>query len=176
MNSRGARRRVRLLQRELAVAVEVEGRLDRPGERPLVLVAPAAAVVELPLGRPATGAAAHHEDADRRLVGRLAAGIVGKPAREVLELLLEVALDAPDAVGPEVDLVAERRLAAHPDVAPGADHEPLRRAVLRRHRGKVVGVGPCPRVEPARRDRHRDVGVLIEVRGESHSIRAHHSS
>ena len=54
---------------------------------------------------------------------------------------VEVALHAPGALRAEVDLVAERRVAAHPDVAPRADHEPLRRAVLRRHRGEVLGVG-----------------------------------
>ncbi len=131
-----------------------------------MLVAPAAAVIELALDRAATRAAAHHEDTNRRLVGRLAWSVVGKPAREVLELLVEVAIDAPDAVGPEVDLMAERRVAAHPHVAPGADHEALRRAVLPRHRREVVCIRPCPRVEPARRDRHRHVCVLVEVSGE----------
>src|SRR3954452_22824328 len=146
--------------------MKVEGRFDRSGEWPLMLLAPVAAVVELPLDGPAAGAATHHEDADRSLVRRLAAGIVGKPAREVLELLLEVPLDAPDAVRPEVDLVAERRIAAHPDVAPRADHEALWRRVLRRHRCEVVRVRPRPRIEPARRNGHRDIRVPVEVRGE----------
>src|SRR5262249_34886082 len=126
------------LRREPAVAAQVERRLDRPRQRPLVLLAPAPAVVELALRGLTARPAAHHEEPDRRLAIRLARGVVRQPAREVLELLVEVPLDAPDAVAAEVDLVAEGGVPSHADMAPGADHEPLRRRVLGRHRREVI--------------------------------------
>ena len=107
--------------------------------------------------RPA-GAAAHDEDPDRRLV-LPAVPLVLQPAVEERELLLEVALDAPDRVRPEVDVERPGRVAAHADVAPRADDEPLRRLVLRRHRREVLAVGVREGVEPAGRVRARDVGV-----------------
>ena len=62
----------RLRAGEAPVAVEVVRRLDRACERPLPLLAPAPAVVELALGGAAARAAAHHEEPDRRLAGRVA--------------------------------------------------------------------------------------------------------
>ena len=56
---------VRRLARQQAVGVQVEAGLLGPRERPLVLVAPAPAVVELPERRLAAGAAAHDEDRGR---------------------------------------------------------------------------------------------------------------
>ena len=145
--------------------MEVVRGLDAPPERPFPLVSPGAAVVELPLGCLAAAAAAHHEDPHRGLAVGLAGRVVGEPPAEELELLLEVPLDAPDARGPEVDVVAEARVAAHPDVAPRADHEALRRGVLRRHRREVLGVGGGKRVVPARREGAGDVRMLVPVPG-----------
>ena len=139
---------------------EVVGRLDASCERPLPLLPPLAAVVELALRRPPAAATAHDEDAHRSLALGLAARVVRKPAVEERELLLEVPLDAPDALRPEVDVVAERRVAAHPDMAPRPDHESLRGRVLGRHRREVLRVRGRERVVPAGREGARDVGVL----------------
>ena len=106
------RHRVGRVEREAAAAVRAGGgRLGRERavarggsrrsstrarERPFLLVAPARrrgracpAAVRRPL------AAAHHEDADRRLAVGLSGGVVGEPAVEELELLVEVPPHAP---------------------------------------------------------------------------------
>src|SRR5581483_11246663 len=93
----GRRRR----ESQRAVPVQVEGGRAGPRERPLALVAPAAAVVELPLGGPPAAATAHHEDAHGRVVER---GPVAEVGVEEPELLLEVAPDAPARRLAEVDV------------------------------------------------------------------------
>jgi len=92
---RAGRRRPRP---ERPVRVQVEGRRGRPREWPLVFVTPPAAVVELAERRLAAAPAAHHEDPHRLAVGgptRRAATLLPQPAVEILELLVEVALNAP---------------------------------------------------------------------------------
>ena len=141
--------------------MQVVRRRHGPRRWPLLLLAPAPAVVELAELSLAPGAAAHDEDLDRRLVGRLSRSIVRKPAVEERELLLEVVPHAPARGLAEIDVERERRVAAHADVAPRADDQPLRRRVLSRHRREVLGVGVGEAVVPAGRHRRRDVGVLV---------------
>src|SRR5687767_721070 len=95
--------------------------LGRARQRPLLLVAPGAAVVELAQLGLAAAAATHDEDLHGRVVSGLPARVLGQPAVEELELLLEVALDAPDRRRPVVDVEGPRRIAAHADVAPRSD-------------------------------------------------------
>ena len=57
----------RRLRAKRPVTVQIEVREARARERPLVLVAPAAAVHEPARSRAPSGSAAHHEDAERRL-------------------------------------------------------------------------------------------------------------
>src|SRR5918995_6956156 len=99
--------------------------LGRTRERPLLLVPPAAAMVELAELGLTAAAAAHHEDLHGRLVCRVSARVVGQPAVEEVELLVEVALHAPGRGRPVIDVERPRRVAAHADVTPGPDDQPL---------------------------------------------------
>ena len=111
-------------------------------------------------------AAAHHEDADRRLARRLAARRRRAASARSTRAARRSSARRPRrcrARSRPRGRTSRRRASRR---GSRADHEPLRRRVLCRHRGEVVGVGPGPRVEPARRDGHRDVGVPVEVGGE----------
>ena len=153
----------RLGGRERTVAVEVVRRVDASRERPLPLVAPAPAVVELARRGLVAGASAHDEDTHGCLGSGLARRVVGQEAVEELELLVEVALHAPRTVLAEVHVKAERCVSTHPDMAPGTDDEACRCGVLRRHGHEVLGIGCRKRVIPAGRKSHRDVGMLPPV-------------
>ena len=118
-------------------------------------------MVELPELRPPARAAAHHEDPHRRVVERLA--VLAEVRVEEAQLLGEVPVDAPHRVRPEVDVERPARVAAHADVAPRADDQPLRRRVLLRHRGEVLGVRVRKAVVPAGRERAGHVRVPVVV-------------
>ena len=115
----------------------------------------------LPSSRHAARPAAHDEDPHGRVGERHA--VLAEVALEQPQLLLEVALHAPDRFRPEVDVERPRRIAPHADVTPRPDDQPLRRLVLRRHRREVLGVGVGEAVIPARRECSRDVGMLVEI-------------
>ena len=131
----------RQVGRQRAVAVEVVRRLRRPRRRPLPLVAPAAAVVELPsavlrplpppITKMRTGASPSGWPVASSGSQRSKNSSCSSKYRCTPQVLC----------GPKSTSWQKRRIAAHPDVAPGPDHEPLRRLVLRRHRGEVLGVG-----------------------------------
>src|SRR5436190_24130191 len=86
-----------------SLRVKVVSRDSCALQRPCVLGAPVAAVVEFAGARAAAAAAAHDEDADRRFI---VDGIwnVFEPAVEPAQLLVKVALVAPDRVRAQVDV------------------------------------------------------------------------
>ena len=80
------------------------------------------------------------------------------------ELLLEVALHAPDALrrrSRRRGRTSRRRACRRG--SRGRRRAAAASAVLLGHRREVLGVGGRERVVPAGRDRHRDVGVLVPV-------------
>src|SRR5688500_5696771 len=99
--------------------------LGRARKWPLLLVAPGAAVVELAQLGLAAAASTHDEDLHGRLVRGMPARVLGQPAVEEVELLVEVALHAPDRRRPVVDVERPRRIPTHADVAPRPDDQPL---------------------------------------------------
>src|SRR5262249_10964764 len=79
------------------IGVKIIGYILGPGEGPLLLAPPTAAVVELALRRAASTTASHDEETHRRsLVYAGAVRPPGQPAVEETQLLLEVAAHAPD--------------------------------------------------------------------------------
>ena len=142
----------RPLRAERSVAVQVEVGEPRAGQRPLVLVAPAAAVHEPARARAPARAAAHHEDPQRRL------GV---------EAIVHAA--QPAVVPAQVQLVEarQRRSLAELHVAGvGQLHRP--RAVRpRAHQGahRPPAVGPEPDEVLERRARVRVVPAAHEEDG-----------
>ena len=150
---------------ERPIGLQIKRRGHGARQRPLPLVAPAATVVQFAQRGLAATAATHHENAHRGLGAGLPRGVVRQPAVEERKLLLEVTLHTPHALRTKVNLVAVAGVAPHADMAPGADHQPLRGAVLGRHGREVLGVGGRERVVPAGRQGGRYVGVLAPVPG-----------
>src|SRR5262249_33962211 len=91
----------RRLGAELVAIVQIVVRVPRAGERPLVLIAPRAAVPQLARFALAPIAATHHEETDGG-TGRGKGGILQRPI-EPIELQLEVLLLGQRGGGAKVD-------------------------------------------------------------------------
>ena len=138
--------------------MEVVGREAGAGERPLLLVPPAAPDEDPPLGRPARVPAAHHEDAH----GCAALDPVVRALQPAVEPALAERVHVESRVGAELGVAGERHLLSA--VRPRPDDQPVR-ATLGSAQLDVVEVRHRrpPRVVPAGHVVHGHVLVLGEM-------------
>ncbi len=151
--------------RQFAPVAEIEGREVGAGQRPFLLFAPMATVIQAPIRRLVPVTTAHDEDAHRRILGDLVL-VSLEPVIEVTQVMVvHVGGQIPGdrCLRPELDVARPRQIGLVAAVRPWTHHQADRSALPLGEANEVLQRGARVGVVPGAGEEDRHVGVPFEM-------------